>query len=368
MDFQPSEQQVMLRESAARFLRDEYDFARRRKLISVPSDTAGPGLWNKLAEQGWPAACLPEERGGLGGSHVELSILMQEMGRALYVGPYLSTVAIGAAILQSLGGPRADELAGGIAEGELRLALAHGEPGGRGFLDNPACRAVMQDDGFAITGRKRLVHDASTAHIFVVSAEGPDGLSLFLVEPSAANLARRDYRTLDNAHASDLEFDGTRAELLAGPDKAGLALDAALYSICIALGAEAIGIAEAALHHTRDYVTGRRQFGQSLIDFQVVQHRIADMFVEIEQVKALLLYALSCAEGDTTELRRAAIGLKILGGQVSKLVAGQGLHLHGGMGMTDEMPISHYYRRACVLESQFGNSDYFEREYARGLC
>lgn len=358
----------MLRESAVRFLRDEYDFTRRRNLISAPSDAGGPGLWNKLAGLGWPAACLPEETGGLGGSHVELSILMQEMGRALYVGPYLSTVAIGTAILQSVGGPNADELAGRVAEGEIRLALAHGEPGGRGFLEKPDCRAVVQDDGFVITGRKRLVHDAASAHFFIVSAEGPDGLSLFLMDPTVTNHARRDYRLLDNSHASDLELDGARVELLAGPDAAGPALDAAFYSACIALGAEAIGIADGALDHTRDYVAGRRQFGQALIDFQVIQHRIADMFVEIEQLKALLLHALSCADAPAAERRRAAIGLKILGGRVSKLVAGQGLHLHGGMGMTDEMPISHYYRRSCVLESQFGNTDYFEKEYALGLC
>lgn len=362
MDFRPNEHQAMLRESAQRFLRDEYGFDRRRGHLRESAD----GMWRKIADLGWTGAALPEEAGGLGGSAVELSILMEEMGRALYVGPFLSSTVC-AAILQAVGGRRAGGLLATVASGERRLALAHGEPGGRGFLDEASSTAREAAGAWLITGRKRLAYDVVSADLLVVTAAGPGGQMMFLVDPSAAGLVRRDYRTLDNGHASDLELDTAEAELLAGPAETARALDAGLYAAFIALGAEALGVADAALRHTQDYVAVRKQFGRALTDFQVIQHRIADMFVEIEQLRAALLDALSREAVVSDERRRAAMALKILAGQVAAEVAGQGLHLHGGMGMTDEMPISHYYRRARVIEAQFGNSDYFLGDYAKGL-
>ncbi|MGO4831954.1 acyl-CoA dehydrogenase family protein, partial [Rhizobiaceae sp. 2RAB30] len=281
MDIRPNEQQAMLRESAQRFLRDEYGFDRRRGHLGEGADR----MWRKIADLGWTGAALPEEAGGLGGSAVELSILMEEMGRALYVGPFLSSTVC-AAILQAVGGRRAGELLASVASGERRLALAHGEPGGRGFLDEASSTAREAAGAWRITGRKRLAYDVVSADLLVVTAAGPDGQLMFLVDPSAAGLVRRDYRTLDNGHASDLELDTVEAELLAGPDETARALDAALYAAFISLGAEALGVADAALRHTQDYVAVRKQFGRALTDFQVIQHRIADMFVEIEQLRA----------------------------------------------------------------------------------
>lgn len=363
MDLRPNEQQSMLRDSARRFLGEAYDFDARRKDIA---DNSSPGMWKAVTDLGWPGAALPEDAGGLGGSVVEYAILMEEMGRSLYVGPFLST-AICAAVLRSAEGPRASELVAQIASHGAKAALAHGEPGGRGFFDRPAAVARRDGDVYRISGRKRLVHDLAAADFALVTAAIADGAGLFLVSTDTSGLARRDYRTIDNGQASDLELDGTPAELIVGGEAARHALDDGFCWLSIGLGAEAVGIAEGALSHTSDYVGVRKQFGRTLSDFQVIQHRLADMFVEIEQLKSSLLGAMSAHEGSPLERMRAALGLKTLAGQVAAKVSGDGLHLHGGMGMTDEMPISHFYRRARVLEAQYGNSDYFLAAYARLL-
>lgn len=362
MDLRPNEQQAMLRESARRFLREEYAFEKRRAYLR---DGAGD-LWARIAALGWPGAVLPEDAGGLGGSVVELAILMEEMGRALYVGPFLST-AVCAAMLRSVAGGRARELLERIATCEAKVAFAHLEPAARGFFDTPTVLATGGPASFRITGRKHLVHDFAEAEAVLVSAVTSSSQALFVLDPDASGFARRDYKTIDNGSATDLEFDGAAVELIAEGEQTQRALDEGFYWLAIALGAEAAGVAEGALDHTMDYVAVRKQFGRALTDFQVVQHRIADMFVEVEQLKSSILNAMSTQHADRTERRRAALGLKILAGSVAAKVAGDGLHLHGGMGMTDEMPISHFYRRARVIETQYGNSDYFLAAYARLL-
>lgn len=363
MDLRLNEQQVMLRDSARRFLQDEYSFEARRSDLRQRA----PGRWTEIAQLGWPSASLPEDFGGLGGSIVEHAILMEELGRALYVGPFLST-AICAAMLKLSKSTKTGELLSRIATGEFKGALAHGEPGARGYFDHPATIGVVGMRGaYTLTGRKRLVHDLSSADVVLVSARTDKGAALFLLEREAANAARHDYISIDNGRASDLELDGAAAELVAeGPDAERM-LEEGFYWLAVGLGAEAVGLADGALSHTMEYVAVRKQFGRALADFQVIQHRLSDMFVELEQLRSLLLHAMSTHDGGTVERRRAAIGLKILAGQVAAKIAGDGLHLHGGMGMTDEMPISHFYRRSRVLEAQYGNSDYFLAQHARAL-
>ncbi|WP_274631188.1 acyl-CoA dehydrogenase family protein [Arvimicrobium flavum] len=362
MDLRLNEQQVMLRESAHRFLREEYHFDARRADLADQS----PGKWAQIGHLGWPGASLPEETGGLGGSAVEFAILMEEMGKALYVGPFLSTAMV-AAMLRVLPGTDAAALLARIARGEARAAFAHGEPGGRGFFDAPRAVATREGDRFVIRGGKRLVYDLVAADIVLVSAAAPSGTAILLLEPPKSS-SRRDYANIDNSRASDLELEGASAALLAEGETAARMLDEAFYWASVGLGAEAVGIADHALKHTMEYVAVRKQFGKALAEFQVIQHRISDMFVEIEQLRSLLLYALSMQEAAPDERRRAALGLKILAGQVATKVAGDGLHLHGGMGMTDEMPISHYYRRARVLDAQLGNGDYLLGRHSRMLA
>jgi alkylation response protein AidB-like acyl-CoA dehydrogenase len=359
-----NEQQSMLREGAERFMRNEYTFEIRRAALKGGDNK----LSKSIGDLGWAAAALPSDCGGLGGSAVDLAILMEEMGRALYVGPFFST-SVCSAILQRAGGERAQSLLESAAAGQATFALAHTEPGSRGFWSTAKAQAVRSPDGkrWQLSGKKHLAYDAQFADLLIVSAEADGVQSLFLIDPSADGLKRRDFRTLDNGYASDLEFNQVDAEFLAGPEETVAALDAGFYALAVGLGAEAVGIAEACLKQAQDYVAVRKQFGKALTEFQVVQHRLADMFIDVEHLKASLLKALSCQEADRTTRRRAALAVKIIGGQLALKVAGDALHLHGGMGMSDEMPVSHFYRRARVIESQYGNSDYLLAESAKYL-
>lgn len=364
MDIRPNEQQILLRESAARFLRDEYGFDRRRKHIAEASP-ADPGLWSQIRDLGWPGMWLPEEQGGLGGSLVELSILMEELGRGLYVGPFFSTSVLGGGILRNLASEKARSLLASAASGDMRLALAHGEPGGRGFLDAPSTQATSGGQSVTLTGRKRLVHNGAFADVILATAASADGTALYAVAPDQQGVVMRHYRTVDNDWASDIALEQAAAERIGEPGEMATAMDEAFCAAAIALGAEALGLSEAAFRHTQDYVGTRKQFGRALSDFQVVQHRLADMFVEIEQLRATLLYALS--RQASTDRRKAAAGLKAQAGSIAASIAAQCLHLHGGMGMTDEMPVSHYFRRARILQAQLGNSDYYLAEYAKDM-
>lgn len=370
MDLRLDEQQTMLRDSAARFLRDEHGFERRQALIrqAEPED---PGLYSQLAELGWPGAWLSEEDGGLGGSVIELSILAEEMGRALYLGPFLPAALCAAALrggaLRGAMNDAATSLLAGITDGSSRAAFAHMEPGARGLLDRPRTLATRTATGLNVSGVKRLVHQAQFADQLVVSALLDGQVVLVRVAAGSAGLDITPQRTIDNDWAADVEMHDVAAELLVDGDAAGAALGQVTYVAMVALGAEALGLCEAAFEQTHEFLKTRRQFGRNLIEFQALQHRLSDMFVEIEQLRASLLNALAAEHGDGAEQSQAAYGLKIQLGTVASSVAGQCLHLHGGMGMTDEMPVSHYYRRARVMQAQFGNNDYYLNEYARNL-
>lgn len=363
LDLRLDEQQTLLRDSAERFLRDEFPFDRRRTLIAeqVPGD---PGLWSKLVELGWPGAWLPEDVGGLAGSEIELSILVEQMGRYLYVGPFLPS-CLCAAALRSTDTETGRTLLRSIAEGSVRAALAHGEPGGRGILDTPATTASASAEVTLLSGRKRLAQSAQFADRLVVSALREGKLAFYLVDPKQNGVTLHPVRTIDNDWAADIELNGAVGDLVVGPDAARKALDNIAFTALLFVGAEALGLCEAAFEQTREYLAVRSQFGRSLIEFQALQHRIADIFVEIEQLRASLLGALAQASAAPAARSAAAFGLKVQAGSVACSVAGQCLHLHGGMGMTDEMPVSHYYRRARAIEAQFGNSDYFLSAYGR---
>ncbi|MGN6145546.1 MAG: acyl-CoA dehydrogenase family protein [Mesorhizobium sp.] len=366
MDLRLDEQQTLLRDSAERFLREEYAFDRRRTLIAeqTPDD---PGLWRKLVDLGWPGAWLAEEVGGLGGSEIELSILVEQMGRFLYVGPFLSS-CLCAAALRSTPLAAGTALLRSITEGNVRAALAHGEPGGRGILDMPATKASQVDGVTLLTGRKRLVQAAQFADRLVVSALHDGQLAFYLVDPDQDSVTLHPLRTVDNDWAADIELNGAVGELVVGPQDANAALDDISFTALVMLGAEALGLCEAAFEQTLDYLAVRRQFGRPLIEFQALQHRLADIFVEIEQLRASLLGALAQASSASVQRSGAAFGLKVQAGSVACSVAGQCLHLHGGMGMTEEMPVSHYYRRARAIEAQFGNSDYFLSAYGKTMA
>jgi len=354
-----TEEQAMLRDGARRLLAAEYGFAQRRAMLADPQ--AAASLWRRFADMGWLSIGFAEALGGLGGTAADTAVLMEEFGRALVVSPYVSCVVLAGRVLAASGAAGQDTLTQ-IMAGDAQAALAHDEPGRRLQAD-----AERSADGYRLRGRKLLVLGAPAAGVLVVSARlAGAGVALFLVRPDAPGLTMRRYRTVDGFTAADLALEGVpAAPLILDHAAAEAALAAAQDAAIVAVGAEALGICQAVIAMTRDYAQTRKQFGRAIGDFQVVQHRLADMFVETERLRGALYYALSTAEdGAAAERSQAASALKVQIGAAAQFVAAQGIQLHGGMGVTDEMAVGHYFKRITVLESLFGNSAFHLERYA----
>jgi alkylation response protein AidB-like acyl-CoA dehydrogenase len=354
MDLTLTEEQDMLRDGARRLLAAEYSFAQRRAMLTDPQ--AAAALWQRFAEMGWLSIGFTEAQGGLGGSAADVAVLMEEFGRALVAAPYISCVVLAGSLLATAGH---DALAP-IMAGETQAALAHDEPGRR-------LQTTAEKDGAAyrLRGRKLLALGAPLAGVLVVSAcFAGAGTALFLVKPDAPGLTMRRYRTVDGFAAADLALDGVTATPLI-LDGADAALSAAQDAAIVAAGAEALGICQAVIAMTRDYAQTRKQFGRAIGEFQVVQHRLADMFVETERLRGALYGALAAAEGTPRERMQTASALKVQIGAAAQFVTAQGIQLHGGMGVTDETAVGHYFKRITVLESLWGNSAFHLDRYAR---
>ncbi len=363
MHIEFSDEQNMLRESAARYLADNYDFEARRKTSSAAPGFS-PAHWQQFAEMGWLAMPLPEAQGGFGFGAVELMLLAEEMGRHLVLEPYLETVVVAGGLLQHGALQELlDRYLPAIAEGTLQGAFAHGEPGAHASAQNVRCHAAPAvDGGFILSGEKAVVCNGPNADILLVSArlEGVAGLSLFLVEADMPGLERRDYATWDGRRACDLVLREVSLPASALVGEAGSAealiervADTAVLFSC----AESIGAMSSLLDRTRDYTSQRVQFGKSLSSFQVLRHRMADMLVEIELCRSLMLAAAQRLDQDTADSRRLVSALKVRTVKAARFVGQNAIQLHGGIAMTDELPVGHYFKRLALLEHQFGSRD-----------
>ncbi len=376
MNFTLDEEQKMLRESAERFLANEYTFdARRRRLA------AGPGFdrdtWKAFADLGWLGIGIDEEFGGLGGSGVETAVLMEAFGGALVAEPYLATCVLGGQAIRHAGSPaQKTVLLTGVAKGETLLAFAFAEPGSRYELARIATRAVRDGDGFVIDGRKAVVFDAADADAIVVAARTAgdvadrDGVTLFLVDNGAPGLTRRDYATVDGLRASELTLRrvAVGANAVVGEVDAGLpVVERVVDGAIAAVAAEAVGIMAALNRQTLDYLKTRRQFGRPLAEFQVLRHRMVDMFAAHELSKSMAYMAAVCIDdGDAGVRARAASAAKVQVGKAGRFVGQQAVQLHGGMGMTDELPVGHYFKRLTMIDTLFGDVDFHLRRFAAG--
>ena len=373
MDFSLSEEQKIFRDSVARFVAEEYPFDKRQALVAEE-----PGFseahWQRIAELGWLAAALPEACGGLGGTPVETMLLAEHFGRGLVMNPYLATVVLGAnAILYGGNKEQRRALLPEVAEGRLKLAFAYAEPQSRYDLHHVATRARRDGEGYVIDGDKAVVFHAACADRIVVCARtggevrDPEGLSLFLVDPKAKGLEARHYPTQDGGRASELRFDGVRvgAEDLLG--EAGGALpvvervvDHAIASVC----AEAAGAMWAVYEQTLAYFKTREQFGQTLGRFQALQHRMVDIYMKCELAQSMVYEAtLHLDSPDATARRRAASSAKYEVGHNARDVGQEGVQLHGGIGMTFELPIGHYLKRITMINASFGDPRHHLRRY-----
>jgi alkylation response protein AidB-like acyl-CoA dehydrogenase len=366
VDFRYSEEQLTLKDTLQKFIAREYTFERRREFAR-----AEPGFsrdaWRQYAELGLLALPLPEDHGGLGGTGIDVMIVMEEFGRGLLLEPYASSIILGGSVLANSPSAGSDRLAGVIA-GETLLALAAYEAKGRYDLAHVECSAAPTNGGWTLSGRKAVVLDGPSADYFLVSARtggastDRTGISLFLVPKGAKGLKVYGYPTQSGGRAADLEFSGVAVDagaLIGPPGQAFGILEAAVDQGIAALCAEALGIMSALNQATLEYLKTRKQFGVPIGTFQALQHRMADMFIAAEQARSMVIIAaLHSRDADADARRRAVSGAKAYVGEAARFVGQQAVQLHGGMGMVDEHVISHYFRRLTMIELSLGDSDF----------
>jgi alkylation response protein AidB-like acyl-CoA dehydrogenase len=374
MDLQLTEEQRLLTESAGRFLEKEYGFEKRRA-IAASEEGFSPAHWKQFAALGWLGIGLPESAGGFGGGAVEIMILMEGFGRHLLLEPYFPTIVLGASLLAESGDAGA-RLLPEIVAGKTLLALAHGEPTSRFELAHVETRAEKAGGGFRLTGQKAVVLGAEAADRLIISARTSgetrdrNGITLFLTPRQAPGLALRPYRTVDGQRAAEIGLEGLAlpADAVLGTVGEGFALlermaDRAL----VALAAEAVGCMAALLEMTRDYLKTRKQFGVPIGSFQVLQHRLVDMFMAQHLARSLTEMAARAlddpAQAPETRARLAAAA-KVEAGRAGRLVGQEAVQLHGGMGMTDELAVGHYFKRLAMIDLAFGNADHHRRRFA----
>lgn len=374
MDFNTTEEQTLLRDSLTRWLADGYGFEQR---MSVVNGEPGwnPAVWRAFAEElGILGAPFAEAHGGLGGGPVENAIVMEAIGGALVIEPYLSTVVIGGGALAATAGPHADAVIPKIIAGEVIIAFAYAEPQGRYDLADLRTTARKDGDSWLLSGHKAVVRDAPHAtHLLVTARTGGGqrdrgGVSLFLIARDTPGVVRRDYPTVDGVRASEIYFENARvgADTLVGEADAALPLveqvvDHAIAALC----AEAVGVTRQLHAGTLDYARQRKQFGRPIAEFQVLQHRMVDMFMEVEQATSMSLMAALKLDAEPAERAKAISSAKIKIAKACRFVGQGAVQIHGGIGISNELAIGHYFKRATMIETQFGDADHHFRRYER---
>ena len=362
MNFNYTEEQLALQDTLRRFIAKDYPFEHRRALAKS-ADGFDRAAWKTFADFGILALPFPEDFGGLNGTAVDTMLVMEMLGRGLALEPYVSTVVLCGGLIRDAGSAAQKEaLLPAIAGGELMLALAHHEPGGRYELDRVATTATPTGSGWRLDGAKAVVLGAPSADKLIVSARNGSGISLFLVDAKAAGVTLRAYPTQDGARAADIKL----AKVAVGADAligaAGNALpviERALDYANAALCAEAVGIMSALNEVTLEYLKTRKQFGVPIGNFQALQHRMADMVIATEQARSMAtLAAVRADSSDAAERSRAVAAAKAYVSQSARLVGQQAVQLHGGMGVVDELNVSHYFKRLTMIGLTFGDVDF----------
>lgn len=373
MDFGFTEEQQQLRDALARFVEREYAFEKRRAIVGS-AEGFSREVWAQLAEMGLLGLTIPEEHGGFGGTAVDTLIAMQAIGNGLVVEPYLASAVLGAGIVARAGtAAQKESLLPAAARGERLLTLAHGEAGARYEPAHVATCARREGSRFVLDGRKSVVPWGAQADTLVVSARtaggtrDAEGLSLFLVDRAAKGVGVRDYRTIDGQRAAEIELHAVtvgEGAVLGLLDHALPAVERIADVGAAALCAEAVGVMETLHAQTLDYIKTRHQFGQPIGRFQVLQHRAVDMFIHLEQSRSMAMLAAVKADADAAaERSRTVSAAKAHLGRSGRLVSQAAIQLHGGMGVTDELPASHYAKRLTMIDFQLGDADYHAERF-----
>ena len=363
MNLDYNDEQNMLREQIQKFCESEYDFYKREEIVKSSKDF-DPNVWNLFAEQGWLSMPFSEQSGGLGFGPIELSILFEEFGKALVIEPYLSTVVLSGTLLDKSTFSEKNDLIEKICTGSIHISLAYAEvDNGYDYL-NPS---TTLDSKFVLNGTKTLVLNGSNAEKIIVTCSNDDSLNIVVLDANTPGVSINSFSTVDGQSCSEISFENVKLDksniIAAGNDAENLLKETInLATLCIC--AEAVGCMESCYHKTLEYTKGREQFGQPISGFQVLQHRMVDMFIESELAKSLLIKAMLEVNNRSDEMYKHVSALKSYVGKSGKLSAKEAVQLHGGMGVSEEMMIGHYLKKMISIDALFGNADYHLKTFS----
>jgi alkylation response protein AidB-like acyl-CoA dehydrogenase len=373
MDFSLTEEQAMLADSIARFIETDYDFETRQR-IAAGERGFSDEMWRTFAELGWTAVPFSEEDGGLDGGPVELMLMMQEFGRGLLVEPFLANIVLaGGALRRLASNDQKTKWMTPLIAGELHAGLAFAEPQARFELSNIATTAKEGGDGYILNGRKTLVLNGGAADLLIIPARtagkqtDESGITLFAVPSNAAGVSRRAYPTVDGLQAAELDLEDVTAGLdnvLGSVDEGFDTLRNIVDEATLAVSAEAVGIMQAMHDKTVEYSKDRVQFGVPIGTFQALQHRMVETMMSCEQSRSLLYWCVMLNCSNDNDARKAISALKYQVGTAGVHVAREAVQIHGGMGVTWELDIAHYFKRMSAIDLMFGNADYHLDRFA----
>jgi len=375
VDFSYTEVQQMLQDQVQKFVHKSYDFDSRNSIVASEKGFSAEH-WQLFAELGWLAVPFTEEDGGLGGSAVDLMVIMEEFGKANLVEPYLATAVLsGCLVAQLAEGETKEALLGGIIGGESQFACAYAEPGSRFNLASVTSSATTSGDQVTINGNKTAVENAPNADkLVVIARESGDrfassGISAFLVDAGTEGISMRSYATVDGKRAAEVSFNNVVVPVNARLGAAGEALPALRVAVdraTLAVSAEAVGALEALLQKTVEYSKTRKQFGTPIGSFQALQHRMADMFVQCQMARSIVIMAaMSLDSADSAQQKtRAVSAAKSRVGKAIKLVGQEAIQIHGGIGMTEELDVGHLFKRVTALDLLFGDEEFHLQRFA----
>jgi alkylation response protein AidB-like acyl-CoA dehydrogenase len=373
MDFSLTEEQAMLADSIARFIETDYDFETRQR-IAAGERGFSDEMWRTFAELGWTAVPFSEEDGGLDGGPVELMLMMQEFGRGLLVEPFLANIVLaGGALRRLASNDQKTKWMTPLIAGELHAGLAFAEPQARFELSDIATTAKKSGDGYILNGRKTLVLNGGAADLLIIPARtagkqtDESGITLFAVPSNAAGVSRRAYPTVDGLQAAELDLEDVTAGLdnvLGSVDEGFDTLRNIVDEATLAVSAEAVGIMQAMHDKTVEYSKDRVQFGVPIGTFQALQHRMVETMMSCEQSRSLLYWCVMLNCSNDNDARKAISALKYQVGTAGVHVAREAVQIHGGMGVTWELDIAHYFKRMSAIDLMFGNADYHLDRFA----
>ena len=374
MDFNFNEEQTLIQSQVAQFIQRDYEWEKRQVLVASDLGFSSEN-WKIFAELGWLGISLSENSGGFGGSALESMIIMEEFGKGLVVEPFLETVILCAGLIDSCGNEEQKaDLLGPVISGEMHLALGFTEPQSRFNLADVTTEAKKKNGDYLVNGFKSVVMNGPNANKLIISARtsgkqiDKEGISLFIIDSNLDGVSLRNYPTVDGRRASEVTLENViipSSSLLSEEGKGFQHLEGAIDGATLAICAEAVGAMEVLYKTTVEYTKTREQFGQAIGKFQVLQHRMVDMFMEYEQSKSLLYMATIKNVEGSKDAKKAISGLKYQVGKAAKFIGQQSVQLHGGMGVTEELNVGHFFKRLTTIITIFGNTDYHLKRYSQ---